>query len=56
MNFILWLIIGGIIGWVASLIMRTDAQQVKAVDAAGNVDRVRIAEIVFSDPASRHDR
>jgi uncharacterized membrane protein YeaQ/YmgE (transglycosylase-associated protein family) len=27
MNFILWLIIGGLIGWVASLIMRTDAQQ-----------------------------
>lgn len=27
MNFILWLIIGGIIGWVASMIMRTDAQQ-----------------------------
>ena len=27
MNFILWLIIGGILGWVASLIMRTDAQQ-----------------------------
>lgn len=27
MNFILWLIIGGILGWIASLIMRTDAQQ-----------------------------
>jgi len=27
MNFILWLIIGGLVGWVASLIMRTDAQQ-----------------------------
>ena len=27
MNFILWLIIGGIVGWIASLIMRTDAQQ-----------------------------
>ena len=27
MNFILWLIIGGILGWVASLIMHTDAQQ-----------------------------
>jgi len=27
MNFILWLIIGGIVGWLASLIMRTDAQQ-----------------------------
>jgi uncharacterized membrane protein YeaQ/YmgE (transglycosylase-associated protein family) len=27
MNFILWLIVGGIIGWIASMIMRTDAQQ-----------------------------
>ena len=27
MNFILWLIIGGVVGWLASLIMRTDAQQ-----------------------------
>jgi uncharacterized membrane protein YeaQ/YmgE (transglycosylase-associated protein family) len=27
MNFIIWLIIGGIVGWLASIIMRTDAQQ-----------------------------
>ncbi|MCU0759768.1 MAG: GlsB/YeaQ/YmgE family stress response membrane protein [Steroidobacteraceae bacterium] len=27
MNFIIWLIVGGIVGWVASLIMRRDAQQ-----------------------------
>ena len=27
MNFIIWLIIGGLIGWVASLIMKTDGQQ-----------------------------
>jgi uncharacterized membrane protein YeaQ/YmgE (transglycosylase-associated protein family) len=27
MNFIIWLIIGGLIGWVASMIMKTDAQQ-----------------------------
>jgi uncharacterized membrane protein YeaQ/YmgE (transglycosylase-associated protein family) len=27
MNFIVWLIIGGFIGWVASMIMRTNAQQ-----------------------------
>ena len=27
MNFIIWLIVGGLIGWVASLIMKTDAQQ-----------------------------
>ena len=26
-NFIVWLIVGGFIGWVASLIMRTDGQQ-----------------------------
>jgi uncharacterized membrane protein YeaQ/YmgE (transglycosylase-associated protein family) len=27
MNLILWLIVGGLIGWIASLIMHTDAQQ-----------------------------
>lgn len=27
MGIIIWLIIGGIVGWLASLIMRTDAQQ-----------------------------
>lgn len=26
-NLILWLVVGGVIGWIASLIMRTDAQQ-----------------------------
>ena len=27
MGIILWLIVGGIIGWLASMVMRTDAQQ-----------------------------
>lgn len=27
MNFIIWLIVGGLVGWVASIIMRTNAQQ-----------------------------
>ena len=27
MNFILWIIVGGILGWIASLIMHTNAQQ-----------------------------
>jgi uncharacterized membrane protein YeaQ/YmgE (transglycosylase-associated protein family) len=27
MNFILWIILGGIIGWIASIIMHTNAQQ-----------------------------
>ena len=27
MGLILWLVVGGVIGWIASMIMRTDAQQ-----------------------------
>jgi uncharacterized membrane protein YeaQ/YmgE (transglycosylase-associated protein family) len=27
MNLIVWLVVGGLVGWVASLIMGTDAQQ-----------------------------
>lgn len=27
MDFIIWLVVGGLIGWVASMIMRTDGQQ-----------------------------
>ncbi len=27
MSFIIWIVIGGIIGWLASMVMKTDAQQ-----------------------------
>jgi len=27
MNFILWIVVGGIIGWLASMVMKTNAQQ-----------------------------
>lgn len=27
MNIVIWLVVGGLIGWVASMLMRTDAQQ-----------------------------
>ena len=27
MNIIVWLVVGGLIGWVASMIMKTNAQQ-----------------------------
>lgn len=27
MNFLIWLLIGGILGWMASLVMKTDGQQ-----------------------------
>lgn len=26
-NLILWLVIGGVLGWLASIVMKTDAQQ-----------------------------
>jgi len=26
-NLIIWLVVGGVIGWLASLVMKTDAQQ-----------------------------
>ncbi|MDF3020893.1 MAG: GlsB/YeaQ/YmgE family stress response rane protein [Steroidobacteraceae bacterium] len=27
MNVVIWLVVGGLVGWVASLLMRTDARQ-----------------------------
>ena len=27
MNLIIWLIIGGVLGWLASIVMKTDGQQ-----------------------------
>ena len=27
MNFIIWLIVGGVIGWLASILMKTNGQQ-----------------------------
>ena len=27
MNFIIWLVVGGVIGWLASIMMKTDGQQ-----------------------------
>jgi uncharacterized membrane protein YeaQ/YmgE (transglycosylase-associated protein family) len=27
MNFIIWIIVGGVLGWLASMVMRTNGQQ-----------------------------
>lgn len=27
MNFLIWIVVGGVIGWIASMVMKTDAQQ-----------------------------
>jgi len=31
-NFLIWIIVGGIIGWVASMIMSTDGRQSTIID------------------------
>lgn len=32
MNFILWIIFGGIVGWIASMVMKTDSSQGTLMD------------------------
>ena len=27
MNFVIWLVVGGVLGWLASIVMKTDGQQ-----------------------------
>ena len=27
MNFLIWIVVGGVLGWLASMVMKTDAQQ-----------------------------
>lgn len=27
MNFLIWIVVGGVIGWLASMVMKTNAQQ-----------------------------
>jgi len=47
-NFIVWLIVGAIIGWVASLIMHTDGQQGTLIDILVGVVGAFIAGLVLT--------
>jgi len=40
MNFVLWIIFGGVAGWLASLIMNTDAEQGALMNIVGIVGAV----------------
>ncbi|HZC37625.1 MAG TPA: GlsB/YeaQ/YmgE family stress response membrane protein [Sphingomicrobium sp.] len=44
---IIWLIIGGIVGWLASLIMRTDAQQGIILNIVVGIVGAVIAGLLF---------
>jgi uncharacterized membrane protein YeaQ/YmgE (transglycosylase-associated protein family) len=46
-GIIVWLIIGGIVGWLASLIMRTDAQQGILLNIVVGIVGAFIAGLIF---------
>ena len=47
MGFIVWLIIGGVVGWLASMIMRTDAQQGILLNIVVGIVGAFIAGLIF---------
>ena len=55
MGFIVWLIIGGIVGWLASLIMRTDAQQGVLLNIVVGIVGAFIAGLIFSGGTINQD-
>jgi uncharacterized membrane protein YeaQ/YmgE (transglycosylase-associated protein family) len=47
-NLILWLVIGGVLGWIASMIMRTDAQQGMFLNVIVGIVGAALAGLVVS--------
>nr|WP_238530438.1 GlsB/YeaQ/YmgE family stress response membrane protein [Oscillochloris trichoides] len=47
-NFILWLLFGALVGWLASIVMRTDAQQGTLINIVVGVVGAFIGGILFS--------
>lgn len=47
-NFIVWLVLGGVIGWLASLVMRTDIQQGIVLNVLVGIVGAAIGGIVIS--------
>jgi len=48
MGLILWLVIGGVIGWLASIVMRTDAQQGILLNIVVGIVGAFIGGLIFS--------
>ena len=48
MGIIIWLIIGGIVGWLASMVMRTDAQQGILLNIVVGIVGAFIGGLIFS--------
>jgi len=48
MNFIIWLIVGGIVGWLASIVMRTNGQQGLLLNIVVGIVGAFVAGIVLT--------
>lgn len=47
-NFILWLLFGALVGWLASLVMRTDAQQGALLNIVVGIIGAFLGGLLFS--------
>ena len=47
-GIIVWLVVGGIIGWLASIIMRTDAQQGVLLNIVVGIVGAFLAGLIFN--------
>ena len=47
-GIIIWLVIGGIVGWLASMVMRTDAQQGILLNIVVGIVGAFIGGLIFS--------
>ena len=47
-NFIVWIIVGGVLGWLASMVMRTDAQQGPLLNIIVGIIGAFLAGLVLS--------
>ncbi|WP_423605713.1 GlsB/YeaQ/YmgE family stress response membrane protein [Sphingomonas sp. MS122] len=47
-GIIVWLVIGGVVGWLASLVMRTDAQQGILLNIVVGIIGAFIGGLIFS--------
>ena len=52
MGFIIWLIVGGVCGWLASIVMRTDAQQGIFLNIIGGISGAALAGFLLGGGAS----
>jgi len=54
-GIIVWLIVGGIVGWLASIVMRTDAQQGVLINIVVGIVGAFLGGLIFSGGSINQD-